>query len=151
MKLHSPTPRRSGMSILEVLIATAIFLMALAGLSQLMSLSTYLALETNYSNEATRLAQGKMNEFVSGIQSLQGQGETPFEEDPTWSWSAECQADGTVSNLSTVTVKITRKRTDGTTFEAELKQMVMDPASKGAVESSSSSSSSGTTTPAGGN
>src|SRR5205807_4924823 len=115
------------MSILEVLVAMAIFLMALAGLAQLMAISTDLALETHLTNEATQLAQSKMNDFIGGIEPLTGgQGTTPFDDDSPWSWSAECQADGTVSNLYTVTVHVTRKRADGTTFEAELTQMVVD-------------------------
>src|SRR5947209_8501909 len=118
-----PSPPRQGMTILEVLLAMTIFLMSLIGLAQLMSICTDLAVETDLTNRATQLAQSKMNEFVTGILPLTSQGDTPFDEDGAWSWSAECQADGTVSNLWTVTVHVTRKRLDGTMYESVLNQM----------------------------
>jgi len=154
MRLRPNAPRQ-GMSLLEVILATTIFLMSLVGLGQLMSICTDLAVETEMTNRATQLCQSKMNEFVTGIQALTAQSEVPFDEDPAWSWSAECQADSTVTNLWTVTVHVTRKKMDGTMFESVLNQMMIDPTTKGAVETpSTSGSSSGSTmgtTPAGGN
>lgn len=148
MRMLPPTARRRGMSILEVLLAMAIFLMSLIGLGQLLSICSDLALETEFTNRAQQLCWSKMGEFVSGALPMTSQGETPFEEDSAWSWSAECEADSTVTMLYTVTLHVTRKRADGTTFDATLRQMVIDPTKKGAVESPpSSSSSSGATTP----
>ena len=136
------------MSILEVLLAMAIFLMSLIGLGQLLAISSDLALETEFTNRAQQLCQSKMNEFVSGALPMTAQSETPFDEEPSWSWSAECQADNTVTMLYTVTLHVTRKRADGSTFDATLHQMIIDPTKKGAIESPpSSGSSSGTTTP----
>ena len=148
MRVRPPTARRSGMSILEVLLAMAIFLMSLIGLGQLLAISSDLALETEFTNRAQQLCQSKMNEFISGALPMTSQGDTPFDEDNNWTWSADCQADNTVTNLYTVTLHVTRKRADGSTFDARLIQMIIDPTSKGAVESPpSTSSSSGTTTP----
>jgi Tfp pilus assembly protein PilV len=122
------------MSILEVLLAMAIFLMSLLGLAQLLSISAELALETEFTNRAQQLCQSKMNEFVSGALPMTSQGETPFDEDNNWNWSAECQPDGTVTNLYTVTLHVKRTRSDGTMFDATFTQMIIDPTSKGAVE-----------------
>src|SRR5216684_4183400 len=100
MMLRPRTVRRSGMSILEVLLAMAIFLMALAGLEQLLSISAYLAMETEFTNRARQLCQSKMNEVISGaIPVTSSQGDTPFDEDQSWSSSIDFQADGTVTNL----------------------------------------------------
>ena len=152
MRVLPPPTRRHGMSILEVLLAMSIFLMSLIGLGQLLSICADLALETEFSNRAQQLCWSKMNEFVSGVLPMSAQGETPFDEDPSWSWSAECEADTTATILYTVTLHVTRKRADGTTFDATLRQMVIDPTKKGAVESPpTTGSSSGTTSTTGGN
>ena len=72
---------RPGLSLLEVLIALAIFLIAYAAVWQLMSTANDQAVELTNRNRATQLAQAKLDEVVSGALPLESQGETGFEDE----------------------------------------------------------------------
>jgi prepilin-type N-terminal cleavage/methylation domain-containing protein len=139
MKLTRHRTRRSGFSLLEVLAALAIFLFAVIGISQLLNVASNQVLETRYTNRAAQLLQSQMNRVISGEVSLNSQGDTSFEEDSDWTWSMDASSDSSITNLWTVTIKVSRARSDGSSFEASLTQMILDPAAKGTLESSSSS------------
>jgi type II secretory pathway pseudopilin PulG len=139
--------RRSGMSLLEVVLAMAIFLMALIGLSQLLGFCSQLGLDAQFTNRAAQLMQSKMNEVVSGVVPLTGQGDTEFDDDSDWVWSLEAEADTTAPGLYRVTVTVSRKLPDGTVLmTASLSQIILDPASRGTLEAPASSSSTGSGT-----
>jgi len=129
----APT-RRDGMTLLEVLAAMAIFLFALVGLGQLLSICVDVALETQYTNRASQLCVSKMNDVICGAVSASSGGDGTFDEEPDWSWNVASDSGG-APNLYLVTVTVSRKRKDGTMFEAKLAQMVLDPATKGTIES----------------
>jgi Tfp pilus assembly protein PilV len=155
MRLHSAA-RRPGISLLEVLGATAIFLMSIVAIGQLMSMATDQALEVQFRSRATRLCQSKLNEFSSGIESVTGSTSGEFEEEQGWSWKAEVTNDGSAANLYKVEVTVTRDSPSGL-IEVTMAQFVFDPQQRGQLtaststtdtSSSSGSSGSGTTTPA---
>src|SRR6266478_1235136 len=79
--------RRKGMSLLEVIIALAIFLMALIGIGHLITFSGQQTLELSERGHAAQLAQAKLAEVIAGIQTLSSQGDTGFEDEPEWMWS----------------------------------------------------------------
>lgn len=138
---------RHGLSLLEVMLSLVIFLMALIGLGQLMTICTNQAIEIKHLNHASQLLQSKMNEVVAGVIPLTGQGDTSFDEDPDWSWSLECDAEGT-PNLWRVTVTVTFKSKDGSEAGPwSLSELVLDPAARGAIEPPATTPS---TTPTGG-
>ena len=61
----SRRPRR-GLSLLEVIVALAIFLFAIVSLSQVATVSTNRALALERRSEASQLAQSKMAEVFAG-------------------------------------------------------------------------------------
>ena len=66
----SPTRRPPARhTLLEVLGATAIFLMSIVAIGELMSSSTDQALEVQFRSRATRLCQSKLNEFAAGVEN----------------------------------------------------------------------------------
>jgi len=134
MRLPLPHGRRPGMSLLEVLVAVAIFLLALGGISHLVSSAGNRALEVNLRNQEARLCQSKMAEVASGILPLNSQNDTPFDEDPDFHWSVT--ADTTqIANLWTVTVKVTRESPGGgPPIETTLTQMIIDPSVVGSTQ-----------------
>jgi prepilin-type N-terminal cleavage/methylation domain-containing protein len=73
---------RPGLTLLEVLVALAIFLLSLGALVQLTSFAGRQAVDARRRSDETRLAQSKLAEVLAGAVPLQGQGETPFDEDP---------------------------------------------------------------------
>jgi general secretion pathway protein I len=154
MRLPTPSTVRPGISLLEVLVALAVFLISIGAIIQLVNASADLALEIQERGEAGRLAQSKMAEVVAGIVPLSRQNEATFDEDPEngWTWSLDPQQ-GDVANLWTVTVKVSRMRQNGDKVEVSLSQMVLDPSIRGSAmdtpPTSTSSGSTGTTTTGG--
>src|SRR6476469_3715511 len=113
MRLSRPS-RRPGMSLLEVLGATAIFLMSIVAIGELMSSSTDQALEVHQRSRATRLCQSKMNEFAAGVVPLSGSTSGTFDEEPDWNWSAEVQSETSAQNLYRVKLTVSRESDRGT-------------------------------------
>ncbi|MFO0930341.1 MAG: hypothetical protein U0736_25490 [Gemmataceae bacterium] len=142
--------RRSGLSLLEVLIALATFLLAVGGLAYLLTVAGNLALDTQWRSQAALLCQSKMAEVAAGAVPLEAQADAPFDEDDTFRWSLEVES-AAAQGLNTVTVRVTRKRPDGSQLETALTQMLLDPQMVGSVHdevgsiSGSTDSSSGTT------
>src|SRR4051794_753539 len=108
MLLRTVDARRPGLSLLEVIVATAIFLMALIGLRQLISVAADHALEVEMRSQAARLCNSKMAEIQAGVLPLTTASDT-FEEDPDYSWNVDAEQ-GNFANLWTVTVRVTKQR-----------------------------------------
>ena len=120
---------REGMTLLEVLIAMAVFLLALAGIAQLIDFGSNNAQEAARTTTATRLCQSKMAEVEAGVVNLQGSTNGTFDDEPDWSYTVDVQSPGPV-NLYLVTVKVSRD-VRGKPFEMTLSQHLMDPTRMG--------------------
>lgn len=81
--------RRSGFTLLEVMVSLAIFVSAFAALSQLYSLGTRAAVDAALQTQAAVRAEAKMAEVVSGVESFEAADGMPFEDDANWSWTLE--------------------------------------------------------------
>jgi Tfp pilus assembly protein PilV len=153
MRIAHLARRRSGLTLLEVLVSFAILLAFLTAISQLLNLCTFHALEVQNLNRASQLLQSQMNRVICGEVPLSGQGDTAFDDDADWTWSIDCQADST-PNLWHVTIKVNHAATmAGQEGTWSLDQWVIDPAARGAIQApatSSSFSSSSSTTPSSG-
>ena len=150
----SPAARRKGISLLEVLGATAIFLMSIVAIGELMSSATNQAMEVQFRSRATRLCQSKLNEFASGIETLNGATSGEFEEEPEWTWQAEVTSES-APNLYRVKVTVSRDTSRGP-IEVSMTQFIFDPQQRGQLTApppaapSSDPAGSGTTTAGGG-
>src|SRR5262245_46471089 len=94
MRLAPATVRRQGLSLIEVLVALAVFLISMIGLGRLAIMGSDLALETQDNNQAAQLCQSKMAEILVGAVPLSSQSDTPFDGDDGeagWTWSLECE------------------------------------------------------------
>jgi type II secretion system protein I len=144
---------RPGLSLLEVLIALAVFLISYIAIWQLMSMAGDRALELTNRNRATQLAQAKLDEVIAGALPLSSQGDTGFEDEynaPDFTYQVDVN-DGAVSSLHVVTVTVTRVTPTGT-VKVQVTQMLVDPAQTGSTQdvqplagTSQSSSGSGST------
>jgi len=154
--------KRSGMSLMEVIVALAVFLSALIVLGRLVVLGGEQAREVQELARATQLCQSKLAEVVAGVVPLQSQPDVPFDEEPSWNWSLDC-SQGEIAGLWDVTVKVDHERGDGTHAECTFMQKVLDPSLRGhaadgamaaaaaaAALAANSSSNSNSSTPAGG-
>src|SRR6476660_8387951 len=133
MRLH-PT-RRPGMSLLEVLGATAIFLMSIVAIGELMSASTDQALDVQHRSRATRLCQSKLNEFAAGVESVSGATSGDLEAADGWNWKAEVATAGTAANQYQVQVKVSRDPPAGP-VEVTMTQFVFAPQQRGQLTAS---------------
>src|SRR5271166_5383339 len=75
---------RRAMTLLEVLIALAICLMAMVAFGEMIVRNGQIARDLQRQNLATRLCRCKLNEVVAGVVSLSSQGDTPFDEEPDY-------------------------------------------------------------------
>jgi general secretion pathway protein I len=122
---------RKGLSLLEVIVALSIFLFALVAIARLVNLGSDLALDVEQRSRATQLCQSKLSEVVSGAVTLTSQSDTPFDEDPNWTWSLDCEQTS-VTGLWNVTVKASHQGSDGNkVLMCSLSQMVLDPSIRG--------------------
>jgi prepilin-type N-terminal cleavage/methylation domain-containing protein len=134
---------RSGLSLLEVLVALAIFLFSLVALGRLVTLGADRALEVEQRGHAAVLCRSKLAEVAAGVIPLSSQGDTPFDEDPDYTWSLDCEQ-GNVSGLWQVKVTVTRERKDGQKIQIALAQYLLDPSLRGSAMDSIAPASSGT-------
>jgi type II secretion system protein I len=166
--MMSPRPHadvRNGLTLLEVLVALGVFLVSFVALSQLIKMSGDRAVETQQQLQASRLCQSKMAEVIGGAMPLTSQSAVPFDEDPAWLWSLDCEQSN-YPNLWNVSVQVSRQQARGTQVICTLSEMVLDPQIHGSLQDlppggstsdnsssggSSSSSSSSSTTTMGGN
>jgi general secretion pathway protein I len=134
--------RRSGLTLLEVLVSLAVFLTFLTAITQLLNICTSLALEVQNVNQASQLLQSQMNRVLCGEIPLSSQGETSVDGDADWTWSMQCDAEGT-PNLWNVTITVNHTSAlAGEEGSWSLHQLVLDPTARGSIQASSSSSSS---------
>jgi general secretion pathway protein I len=160
MTLRRDPTRRGGLTLLEVLIALGIFLMSLVAISTLVTTSADQALEVQQRSRAAQLCQSKLAEVIAGVVPLSGQGDTPFDEDPAWSWALDAEQ-GDIAGLWKVTIHVSRQQPNGSRIECSLDRLLLDPSLRGSTvdastiaaannANNSSSSSSGSSGSSGG-
>ena len=85
-----PTPLRRGLSLLEVILGSAIFVAAMAVIGVLLDNGMLMLGQHERNTIGLLRCESKMEEVVAGIQSV---GEalpaqpTPYEDDPRWRWT----------------------------------------------------------------
>jgi type II secretory pathway pseudopilin PulG len=130
-----PKPRRrAGLSLMEVLVSMAIFLLSLVALGRLVTMGADQALEVRFESEAAQICQSKLAEVSGGAIPLTSQPRTSLDEDPDWEWDIDCQQ-GVVAGLWIVRVRASRMTPAGDSREyCTLTQMVLDPAQRGSTQ-----------------
>lgn len=122
-----PAVPRPGLSLLEVLLALGIFLVALTGIGQLIGNGSRASVDARLEAEATLRAESILQELLAGVQPLQATSATAFPDDANWVWSAEV-LEGPHVDLLQVVVTVSRQDLDhpdrGT---VRLTRLVRDP------------------------
>jgi uncharacterized membrane protein YgcG len=145
--------RRRGLTLLEVIVSMAIFLMSFIAIASLMSIGQTHAIEVQLQATALQKAQSKMSDVICGSEALGSQSSVPFTEDLTqqWTWSMDAEQDPNVANLWVVTITVSHPL-DNSVISVALTEKLVDPSIKAQWYSnqlsslSSSSSSTGSTT-----
>ena len=122
------TQLRSGLSLLEVILAFAVFMMSMAGITQLISMGHSQSLDASQQNTGLRLAQTKLAEVEAGVISMSGGASGTFDEAPNWQWEVIID-DAPATNVYEVTVHVWNS--NNTRIDINLTQMICDPATMG--------------------
>ncbi len=118
---------REGITLLEVLIALAIFLAAFTIISQIMRTGTQAANQGQQQNEIVLRAKSLLNEVLAGSVEMQSVQESPFEDTDMYVWSLSV-SDGPIPDLFLVEVTVARQRQDGRTdMPFTLSRYMRDP------------------------
>jgi general secretion pathway protein I len=151
MLLARGVSRRSGLSLLEVLIALAIFLLSITALWHLVSMATVNAERAHHMAQASRIAQSKLHLAMAGKYSpLSDQEEMPADDDDpgleddgelhgyTWSLQYLTENDDSehpfAMNLGKVVITVSHPLSSGETIQVVLSQMVIDPNNLGTTQ-----------------
>jgi type II secretory pathway pseudopilin PulG len=140
--------RRGGITLLEVVISLAIFMVSLVAIGSLISTGSDRARDVQLQAQALFLCQGKLAELNAGIEPLSAQKDAAFPNLPDWHWSADCAQNGEVSGLWDVTVRVAHVRPDGSRLEVSLSQLVLDPSLRGSASDQAATASSTAEQPA---
>jgi prepilin-type N-terminal cleavage/methylation domain-containing protein len=123
-------PARRGLSLIEVLLALTILVLALSAIGKLVDIGTDRGNDARATTRGTRLAQAKMAEVEAGLVGVSSETDGQFTgDDGAWSFQVIPQAAGP-PNLYTVTVRVSRDL-QGRPFEVVLTQMLFDPTKMG--------------------
>ncbi|MBX7102480.1 MAG: type II secretion system protein [Gemmataceae bacterium] len=126
-------PIRRGLSLIEVLLALAIFLFSLVAVSRLIDIGADMALEIDQRGRAAQLAQSKLAEVMAGAVPLNSQGDTPCEgDDADWNWRMDAESE-TTPGLYKVTVTVGKDTRRGR-VEIAFSQYVLDPTKRGSTD-----------------
>ena len=126
---HNRPPRRPGMTLLEVLLALAIFLLSLGAILSLIDFGAERGRAAAMQSTGTRLASSKLAEAEAGALDCKTATSGTFEEEPNWSYQLDSSS-GEAAGLYLVTV--TCKRTiGGREYKVTLAQYILDPAQIG--------------------
>ncbi len=122
---------------MEVIVAMAIFLIALGAIVPLVQMGQDRVMQVQLQNLALKKCESKLAEVVTGSEQLYGQSNTPFPDnqpDENWVWSLEVTSDYQgFNNLWLVKVSVHRDAGDSgiNTPEVSLTQLVLDPNYRG--------------------
>jgi len=139
------TAPRAGLSLLEVLVALAIFLMAVGALGQLVTQGGDNARYVSWLAQGNLIAQSRLAEAAAGSIPLQSQGDSPCDEDSDFNWAMDAEAQ-TAAGLYRVTVTVSRQQPNGDRFETKLSMFVLDPTVRGNTDGSSTGTDDAATT-----
>ncbi|MSR59971.1 MAG: prepilin-type N-terminal cleavage/methylation domain-containing protein [Planctomycetaceae bacterium] len=123
-----PLRARAGFSLFEVVIALAIFVVSIAAIGQLVSSGVRGAVRSRLQTQAVMRGESKMAELVAGVASLQSASNTPFTDNPAWSYSVSLLP-GPHNDLYIVDLTVACTGTgDLSSTSFSLRRLVRDPA-----------------------
>jgi Tfp pilus assembly protein PilV len=134
MMLRAPAARPA-LTLMEVLVSLAIFLLSLAALTRLVTFAGERALEAQYRSLATLYCLSQLAEIEAGSIQMSSQSDTPLEDDTDYNWSMDAEQ-GAAAGLWNVTVRVSRKGPGGSTVAVSLSKMVLDPSAVGSTQDS---------------
>ena len=119
--------RQRGFTLFEILLSLGLFLGALAVLSQMWYGGVRASVQSRLRTQAIFRCESKLNEVVAGVVPLQSTGDTPFEDDSTWTWNLQVETFPHADLLKAV-VNVTHPGQGGLSSSShQLSRLIRDP------------------------
>lgn len=132
-RLRTPTKassrtKRSGLSLLEVVLSITIFVGAVTALSQLSTNGMTAAVKGRLDTQAFMRCESKMAEVSAAIEPLEDISDQPFQDDENWTWSLSTSGGPHADVLfAKVTVNY-NGQSDLSSTSVSLSKLIRDPA-----------------------
>jgi hypothetical protein len=97
-------PRRTGFSLMEILLATSILLGSLIVLGQLAAVGRMHAEDADGLTTAQLICQTKLNEILAGLEPIRSVENEPLTDAPGWVYSVEIES---VDRLGLTSLRVT--------------------------------------------
>ncbi len=127
---------RKGLTLFEVVIALAIFLMSMAAIFQLIEYNTRSAFEVEQLTQASLHCQSKLAELASGAVPFESAGLTPLDDSAEWFCQVDVSEDVALG-LHFVEVTVQHGDGDNPEVKVTLRQKMIEPAMRGSTHDAS--------------
>ncbi|MCA9045075.1 MAG: prepilin-type N-terminal cleavage/methylation domain-containing protein [Planctomycetaceae bacterium] len=118
---------RRGISLLEVVISLAIFMVTFAVISRdIVRVGARAATEALMENEASVKAESVMNEVLAGVKPMTSTSSTTFDDDATWTYTIEV-SDGPHTDLKRIDVTVTKPNGNDVDWTLTISRYARDP------------------------
>ena len=119
--------QRHGITLFEVVLALAIFLLAFAAVGQIVQNGSRASVDGQLQNDAVLRAQSKLAEIIAGVEPMSAMQGQAFEDDADWTWSLT-MGDGPHVDLVLLTVMVEHIGGNGETDASfSINRLVRDP------------------------
>jgi general secretion pathway protein I len=133
------TKDRAGLTLLEVIVAMAIFLISVVAILQMILMGSERAQEVRMQTRTSMRCQGKLSEAMvdPNVLASSAGSYTNFTDDNNYlddkdlQWKMEVKANEPAMGLYTVTVWVKGDLAGGKTVESMLSQIMLDPSIRG--------------------
>lgn len=118
---------RRAITLFEVVLAIAIFVGALAAISEVLRTGSRASVRAQLTSEAAIRCERRMNELVGAVLPLEPADRIPFEDDPNWVYTVTI-LDGPAMNLLQVETLVERLASTGeSSASCRLVRLLRDP------------------------
>ena len=90
-------PVQRGMTLLEVVIALALFFAAMSAIAEILRMGRDSSVKAQLQAEASLLGESKLNEVLAGIVPMTSVQSQVFADSPRWTWSLTVEDDASLS------------------------------------------------------
>ncbi len=124
---------RPGLTLLEVVVSVAIFLVALAAIGQLINLGSFAIRDSQWKQQGAFYCQSKLAEISIGYEPF-ASSSGKLEEDPTWNWETQVKQVSGIEGLWRVQVRFWKERPyQDSPVSVRMTQIIMDPEFRGST------------------
>ena len=124
----SSRPKRSGLSLLEVVLAITIFVGAVTALSQLSTNGMTAAVQGRLDTQAFMRCESKLAEVSAAIEPLEDISDQAFQDDEDWTWSLSTSG-GPHADVLFLEVTVNYNgQSDLSSTSVSLSKLIRDPA-----------------------